>query len=369
MKEKGLVNASPGEAPLVITDVAVHLSDWPAEPQFRWRIGLPGSDGETIGALLRIECSTGAVGLAPTRRGPLLAELVDRRLRKELIGQDAWQREFLWQRLWELDRREQIPNFLFGLVDVALWDLTGKALNVPVYRLLGGFRDSLPACASTVSYDTDEEYLAVASRAIDVGYRAVKIHGRGDVRLDVLLCSKLRSKLGTDVPLMYDASGGFNLPEAVYIGTALSELGFTWLEEPMREQSVGAYRLLSERVTIPLLVGETSNGAHFNMADFLAAGCASYVRTGATLKGGVTGAMRIAHLADAYLIPAEVHQSGPISRHLCMAIPNTTYYESRIVGPTIERESGIDSDGQVHAPSLPGFGFEDGLKVNIQAPA
>ncbi|HLI14651.1 MAG TPA: enolase C-terminal domain-like protein [Acidimicrobiales bacterium] len=355
------MTAGAGRAPLLIEQVAVELRELPPEPRFRWRAGLPGSEGPAVGGILRICSSDGAVGLAPTRRGAQLAELVERRLRDELVGQDAWQRELLWHRLWELDRREQIPSHLFGLVDVALWDLAGKVLDAPVHRLLGAFRDAIAACASTVTYDTDEEYLSVATQAVEAGYRAVKVHGRGDARLDAALCARLRSRLGDGVPLMYDASGAFDLPDAAYLGAALADLGFVWLEEPMREHSVTAYRLLAERVRVPLLVGETSAGAHLNIADFLAARCASYVRTGATLKGGVTGAMRIAHLAQSYLVRAEVHQSGPVSRHLCMAIPNTTYYESRVIGPAIEREPGVGPDGLVRAPSLPGFGFEEFL--------
>ena len=85
---------------------------------------------------------------------------------------------------------------------------------------------------------------------------------------------------------MYDGSAGFDLPDAVYLGRALADTGYLWYEEPMREFSVTAYKWLAERVDVPLLVAETSDGVHMNTADFIASGCASYVRTSANHGGG-----------------------------------------------------------------------------------
>jgi L-alanine-DL-glutamate epimerase-like enolase superfamily enzyme len=95
-----------------------------------------------------------------------------------------------------------------------------------------------------------------------------------------------------------------------------------------------------------------------NAADFIAAGCATFVRTSAGLKGGLTGAMRIAHLADAFRLRAEVHGGGIVNAHLCMAIANTTYYESLVRTNPVQREPMVDAQGLVYAPTLPGIGFE-----------
>lgn len=125
----------------------------------------------------------------------------------------------------------------------------------------------------------------------------------------------------------------------------------------MREFSVTAYRWLADQVSIPLLVAETSDGVHMNAADFLVSGCASYVRTSVDFKGGFTGAARIAHLADAFRIRAEVHGGGPASAHLCMALPNTTYYESLVTTNPVVREDLVDANGMVQAPTEPGVGL------------
>jgi len=162
---------------------------------------------------------------------------------------------------------------------------------------------------------------------------------------------------------MYDGSAGFDLPDALYLGQALSEAGYLWYEEPMREFSVRAYKQLVASVRVPLLVAETSDGAHMNTADFIAAECAAFVRTSAGFKGGITGAIRIAHLADAFRLRAEVHGGGLVHRHLCMAFPNTTYYESLVMTNPVVREAVVDEDGMVHATAAAGSGFETQWEV------
>jgi L-alanine-DL-glutamate epimerase-like enolase superfamily enzyme len=157
---------------------------------------------------------------------------------------------------------------------------------------------------------------------------------------------------------MYDGSAGFDLMDAVYLGRVLSDNGYLWYEEPMREFSVTAYKRLAERVDVPLLVGETSDGAHMNSGDFIASGCASAVRTGSGFRGGVTGALRTAHLAEAYLLRAEVHGGGMANTNLCMSLPNNTYYECLVDSNPVRRSPEVDGQGLVHAPTGPGMGHE-----------
>jgi L-alanine-DL-glutamate epimerase-like enolase superfamily enzyme len=343
-----------------ITAVDVVESPQPAyRPAFRWRDGLPGSEPATLGAWLAVRTDAGAIGYAYCPRGRQLTDLVDRRLRAELVGADPTAREHVWHRLWELDRIERFPVSLIGVVDVALWDLAGKLASLPVHRLLGSFRDAIPAYASTVTFSSVAEYLDVADQCIELGFPAIKLHAWGRPRDDARLCEALRAHVGDDVPLMYDGSAGFDLADATYVGRALQAAGYTWYEEPMREFSVTAYRALGARLSVPLLVGEVAEGAHMTAGDFVASGCATALRTGTGLRGGFTGAMRIAHLADAYLMRAEVHGPGLTSRHLCMAISNTTYYEALVDSNPVVRPPDVDAQGLVHAPNAPGVGHEE----------
>src|SRR6187551_2172976 len=179
----------------------------PVTPSFAWRRGLRGSAKARTTAVLRITTDGGAVGEAYHEwSGGMLADIVDRVLRDELVGERADRREWLWQRLWELDRTEEFPIWLFGVVDVALWDLEGRVLGVPIHRLLGTYRDSIPAYASTVTFSTAEEYLDVVDQCLELGYRAIKLHGWGDTRADAHLCQRVRTHVGDDIDLMYDGS-------------------------------------------------------------------------------------------------------------------------------------------------------------------
>jgi L-alanine-DL-glutamate epimerase-like enolase superfamily enzyme len=345
-----------------------HVETYPvrmagAQPPFAWRRGLRGSPPDGDGAVLRIGTASGAEGvaLAPRRgAGTIVKDIVDRVLRDEVVGADALAREWLWHRVWELDRTEELPLYVLGLLDTALWDLAGRVAEQPTWQVLGAFRRSIPAYASTVTFETTEEYLDVISQCLELGYPAIKLHAWGDAREDARLCLAVREHVGDDIPLMYDGSAAFDLPDAVYLGHALSDAGYLWYEEPIREFSITAYKWLAERVRVPLCVAETSDGVHLNVADFIASGSASFVRTSAELRGGITGAMRIAHLADAFRLRAEVHGMGPYSQHLCMAISNTTYYESLVMSTDVTREAVVDPQGLVHAPEGVGLGLPAG---------
>ena len=343
-----------------IVDVSVELVNEPAvEPAFKWRRGLPGSEGAHTGGWLTIRTDEGHRGYAYVRRGVILRDVVERRIRDELVGADPLRREWLWHRMWELDRIEEFPVYVQGAVDEALWDIAGKVAGLPVHELAGSFRDTIPAYASTVTFGSIAEYLDVADQCLELGFSAIKLHAWGDARKDARLCEALREHVGPDVPLMYDGSAGFDLLDAVYLGRVLSDTNYLWYEEPMREFSIGAYQRLGERVDVPLLVAETSDGAHMNTADFIASGCATAVRTSSGFKGGVTGALRIAHLADSFLLRAEVHGGGLAATHLCMSIPNTTYYESLVETNPVRRAPEVDANGLVHAPTVPGIGHEE----------
>ncbi len=331
----------------------------PAEsPRFWWRRGIPGSPPAGERGILRIGTDDGVSGVAFAGRpgsADQLQEIVDRVLRDELIGQDPLQREWLWHRMWELDRIEEFPLPLLGIVDIALWDLAGRLYDTPVWQLLGGYRNELPAYASTTTFGSVEEYLDVADQALELGYHGIKLHAWGDAREDAALCRALREHVGPGVPLMYDGSAAFDLPDAIYLGRALSDAGYLWYEEPIREFSITAYAQLARAVSVPLLVAETSDGAHMNSADFIRAGAATFgVRASTGLRGGFTGSLRTAHLADSFRLRAEVHGGDIPNHHLCMAISNTTYYESLVTSSPVRRERFVNAEGMLQAPTGPG---------------
>jgi L-alanine-DL-glutamate epimerase-like enolase superfamily enzyme len=338
-----------------------------ANPPYSWRQGLLGSRPTGEGVVLRLGTDAGVEGVALVARpgsAEVLESLVDRVLRDELVGQDPLQREWIWHRIWEIDRIEELPLYLLGIVDVALWDLAGRQAGCPSWQVMGGFRTKIPAYASTTTFGSVEQFLDVADQCLALGYQAIKLHAFGDARKDAKLCTALREHVGDDIELMYDGSAGFDLPDAIYLGKSLAAAGYLWYEEPMAEFSISAYSALRKAVDVPLLVAETSDGVHMNTADFIAAGTATFgVRTSAKLRGGMTGALRIAHLADSFNVRAEVHSPEIPSRHLCMAISNTTYFESIISSDPVRRGPGVSPDGMLYAPTDPGIALPGNLDL------
>lgn len=345
-----------------IVDLKAYVIESEVPHQYVWRKGLLGSGTKNESTWLRLITDEGIEGWSPIARGAIGLDLVERRIKPWIIGKNPLQKELLWHEMWELDRIEEFPMYFLGAIDVALWDITAKAAGLPLYQLLGGYRESIPAYASTVTFATIEEYLDVADQCIEYGFRAIKLHAWGDARKDAKLCQALRNHVGDEIALMYDGSAGFNPYEALYLGRALQEADYLWYEEPMREFSIGAYRKLCEDLHIPVLAAETSDGAHYNVADFIQHGAADMVRTSVHYKGGITGALRVAHLADAFQMTAEVHGGGPANLAICLAIRNNTYYESLIPCNPIVVEAEIDRSGHIHASNLPGVGFSVDLE-------
>ena len=173
-----------------IAAIDVELIDLPAvTPPFAWRHGLLGSHGARTTGVFRITTDDGAVGMAYHEwSGPMLADITDRVSAAPAGRRAGRPTRVALARLWELDRTEEFPIWLFGVVDVALWDLEARTLGVPVHRLLGTFRESIPAYASTTTFSTVEEYLEVADQCRELGFTAIKLHAWGDARADAVLC-------------------------------------------------------------------------------------------------------------------------------------------------------------------------------------
>lgn len=337
--------------------VEAYVIQEPVRQPFRWRKGLPGSGTTSEATWLRLITDQGIDGWAAIGHGAVTLDLIERRLKPLILGKNPLLKEALWHEVWEVDRIEEFPIYVLGALDVALWDITAKVAGLPLYLLLGGARESLPAYASTVTFETTAEYLRCAEECLALGYRAIKLHAWGDARADAKLCQELRRFVGDDIVLMYDGSAGFDPYDALYVGRALEDAGYYWYEEPLREFSINQYQELCRNLDIPVLAAETSDGCHYNAADFIRYRAADMIRTSTHYKGGVTGALRIAHLADSFQMKAEVHGGGILHVHLCLAIPNTTFYEALITGIPVMNDP-LVVNGAVHAPSLPGIGYE-----------
>jgi L-alanine-DL-glutamate epimerase-like enolase superfamily enzyme len=339
----------------------------PAIP-FRWRKGLPGSgDGTPLtetpkAAILRMDTDEGVTGALRIGDGEAVASLTHRRL-KSLIGEDPLMTERLWTRIWEIDRLEEMNMAHLGLVDLLAWDIKSRKAALPLYQLIGGNDPKIPVYASTVTWNTMDEYERHIKECADEGFTAFKLHAWGDEKDDAKLCRNLRKWTGDDAVLMFDGSAGWDLTTSLRFGRVLEEVGFYWYEEPMREFNLTAYRRLAEDLDIPVLAAETSDGVHWNAATWIDDGALDMIRTSSFYKGGITGALKIAHLAESHAIKAQVHGMGLPNAHLCAAIPNNDFYEQLVY--STEHIQGLKSraelpviEGAITVPPTPGLGLD-----------
>jgi L-alanine-DL-glutamate epimerase-like enolase superfamily enzyme len=249
------------------------------------------------------------------------------------------------------------------LVDLLAWDIKSRKAALPLYQLIGGNDRRVRAYASTVTWDTMDEYERHIKECVDVGFTAFKLHAWGDEREDAKLCHNLRKWTGDSATLMFDGSAGWDLETSLRLGRVLEAEGFYWYEEPMREFNLGAYRKLADSLDIPVLAAETSDGVHWNAATWIETRSLDMMRTSSFYKGGITGALKVAHLAESHAMKAQVHGMGLANAHLCAALPNNDFYEQLVYSTEHIRSLSTRAelpviDGWITAPDTPGLGLD-----------
>ena len=340
---------------LRITDVQAYVIHETGVQAYRFRNGLPPGRSTRDDVWLRVLTNEGIEGWSFLPHwGIPAAALATRHLRDLAIGANPLNKEDLWHRVWELDRMEELPLYALGMLDVALWDITGKVAGLPLHKIVGGYRETVPAYASLHRFEDEAEFIAVVDQCLAMGFKAIKLHGWGDLRKDADLCARIRAHVPEPVHLMFDAMGAFTPHEAMWLGRALEDSQFYWYEEPVREFAIGAYRQLTRDLDIPIVL-EATDGCHYRAAELLSSDAADIIQSGVEYHG-VTGALRIASVADAFGRTVEFHTGGLPHAHLCCAVRNTTFYESVVLSNPVQKEPGVDSEGNVRAPEGPGIG-------------
>jgi L-alanine-DL-glutamate epimerase-like enolase superfamily enzyme len=298
-------------------------------------------------------------------------------LAPHLLGRDALQRGLIYDEFKRALR--QYDHMGHGFIDIALWDLFGKRVGLPISALLGGWRKRLPAYASTTHGDRNgvlsraEQFVEFAEACYAIGYRAFKMHGwyEGNAEEEAATVSALGRAVGSRMALMLDPACQIRtFADALRVGRACDDAGFRWYEDPFRDTGVSAFahRRLREAIRTPLLMTEHVRGVE-PKADFLIQGGTDLLRADPEYDLGITGALKIAHLAEALGVDVEIHACGPAHRHLMAALRNSSFYEVALVGPKARNPlpqvyacgygdnlEDVGSDGCFPVPEGPGLG-------------
>ena len=345
--------------------------------------GHPGPERDSTQSLLKIVTDDGVSGY---NLGGLNREVLEGVIKPVLVGEDPFYRERIWQDLRERQRlnRGRLTDGVLSAVDLALWDLAGRAANQPVYKLLGAYRDRVPAYASTMCGDdlpgglsTPEEYAAFAVACKERGYTAFKLHtwqppipGAPDPKRDVAACAAVREAVGPEMVLMLDPYHYYDREQSLYIGRELEKLNFHWMEESMDEVSVSSYVWLTEQLQSLHIVGpETAEGKMYTRAEWIVRRASDISRGGCGDLGGLTPLMKTIHLCESHGVRLEIHGGGAgnLTALGAMGIPGE-YYERGLLHPFVDYEvvplylnariDPMDEHGFVHLSQQPGIGWD-----------
>ena len=345
-----------GYEPLPITNLKVHMLEEELESGRR--------DG-----LLRVITGSGIEGWC-NGIDTETARFIVTRFREHLIGRDALTRERIWHDLMMLERLTWPPKKLRGAIDTALWDIAGKRLGQPVWRLLGGCRDRVP-CYRTQSGTMGPEglemdhFLDFAVRVKEEGYLGSKDHCYAGPKFMIELAGRLRDAVGPDYHLMHDAVGYYDHKEAIRVGHALEEHGFTWFEEPLRDQDFRGLKKLRETLEIPVVGGEYFPHQLHSYGQMLALGAVDGIKPMVD-TGGITEIVKLAQLAYAFgatiHVSAHDHMWGFSSVHANGGIENMVLLEvhppfTAHTNPALKNPLEL-KDGHVEMPEGPGLGVD-----------
>jgi L-alanine-DL-glutamate epimerase-like enolase superfamily enzyme len=297
-----------------------------------------------------------------------------------VVGNDPFDAERIWQDLFALTytsvrgistlaRQARVLVTAMSAIDIALWDLKGKAIGRPVHALLGGaLRTRVPAYVTGFYYrdgEKPDDVMREAEMYVKLGYRTVKAKVGGlPPEADAERVGRIRKAVGKDVAIMLDANQGWDLPTAIRAAALCEPHDIFWLEDPMPwfDERRTLQRLKAE-VNIPIAAGETEY-TPYGLRTMVADGLVDYLIIDSTWAGGLTTWRKAAVLAELYQIPMAAHHDPQIHVHAVAASPTGFILES-FADPTRDplwfelfRERPQIVDGFMAVPDQPGLGLE-----------
>ena len=327
--------------------------------------------------IVKITSEDGVVGWGEAHHGRApgaVAKLIDTTLRQLVLGMDAFDTVGVWKRVHD----KQLASHGLGAgaciglsgIDMALWDLRGKALGVPLCRLLGGAIRAVPAYAGGVSlgYQPPEALVEEARAHVEAGYRAVKLRIGDTVARDVERIAAVRKAFGDELVILTDANTGYDVAAVRAAMPRLDALGVGWLEEPFAANDANSYRIAATLGRTPLAAGE-NHYTRFEFQRLIDDRAVTILQPDLSKSGGITEVLRIAHMAAALRLPIHPHTSMTglnmaATVHFLCAIDNGGYFEAdvsknnRFRDQLVSTPCTLDASGAVRPPDAPGIGVE-----------
>ena len=259
---------------------------------------------------------------------------LDRVVLPMIIGEDPFKREYIWKKLFRDTTRigrMGAPVRAISAVDLALWDLAGKAYGMPVYKMIGQYRDEVACYASGGYYaNIGENDIEMLVREFldykEMNFKAVKMKvGRLPVKEDVKRVARVKELIGDDIMLLVDANEAWTFNDALAFAKGVEPIGIGWLEEPLAPDDTIALKELCSRTTVPICCGETEYHK-WSVNRIIDAGC-KYINADLTRVGGITEMIKIAGICQLRNIPLSPHSIPELHVTIGACFPNTPFVE------------------------------------------
>ena len=349
---------------------------------FRLRAPIP-TDGQVFSrsgvrntrstTLVRVDTDEGISGIGSSSgNGELIEVIVAKVLKPLLIGMDPTEIDAIWDKTYVRGGHKEFGTRGIGVValsgvDIALWDILGKARGVPLYQLLGGkCRDKVPVYA-TALYPEEPSKVARRARGFaEQGFHGVKIKVGFDLDQDIRIVRAVREELGKDFVVMTDANQGYNVDVALKAADAFADCGAYWLEEPLFVEDIEGHAILREKGRTPIAVGENLHMS-YAFENFIVRGAVDFIQPDVARAGGITEIRKITALAARHKVPVSFHTWGDgvalaASVHLSAALKDCIVMElDYTYNPLREellREPFKVQNGFLIPPEKPGLGIE-----------